>query len=157
MNDTQALWEIIDLADISVRIASQLRLSKAGKPLRDRQALEKGLAFLENAKSGGIFLSGQGIIRGFEGTLRPLNWAMDTYLRERPAGEKPDYSKIAQYMAEIQESLGSLLQQNRVESEQIDNGITFFETMGELLSARADQSLQKQPQVADYHQTALWF
>jgi hypothetical protein len=156
MQETEMLRELIDLADISVRVASQLRLRKKGRVLRDRAALESAVQFLDAAAKGGMFLSGQGITGGFDGVLRPLNWATDTYIQQHST-KKPfqDYSEVATYLNNIKTEVASALA-SQPPTAQLENAILFFEKLGELLSARADQSLQARSYSADFDQTAIW-
>jgi hypothetical protein len=96
----QTLSEVVDFADVAVRTASQLRLAKAGRPFTDREILQHSLAFLDRAKQGGAFMSKK--TAQFSDTLRPLNWAADTYLSPKLSPQaQPDYGKVEDYLTQL--------------------------------------------------------
>ena len=147
--DTQHLSELVEVADVAVRVASQLRQAKSLGRSGDKECLQRGIEFLERAKKGGVFMSGQGIAHlGFDGALKPLNWAVDTYLltRAEPRTEAVDYEKVAEYLERIAGCLRVLAEEPKnCDSASLTQAESFFETMGEVLGSRADQMMRREP------------
>ena len=135
----QNLAEVVDLADVAVRTASQLRIAKSGHGVSDPSALNQSLDFLERAQQGGAFMSKR--ISQLAGTLRPLNWAADAYLTLNigPQGE-PDYGKVEKYLSKLSDSIRNLMQGSAsVDVQSIDTALVFFETLGQILGSLADR------------------
>ena len=154
MNDTQNLWELIDLADVAVRAASQLRQCRAGHAISDPAALERAADFLERAQKGGVFLSGNASVGSFQDTLRPLNWATDTYIAKfRPgtvSGQKMDYARFAEYFEKIRSSILSLLMDGKLTAPQFEESVQFMEYLGAILGTKADIGLQDEAGSTEY-------
>ena len=151
MNDTQTVWEVVDLADITVRAASQLRQKRSGHDISDRVSLERVAEFLERAERGGLFLSGSATAGSFDDTLRPLNWATDTYVAKvSSAGKSPDYAEVAKYLDRIKDSILHLLSGEAVADKQLEESIQFVEHLASILAANADLRLQKESRPAEY-------
>ena len=147
MSDNQTQRELVQFADIAVRVASQLRLLKAGRPFTDPDSLHLGLEFVEKATNGGSFMSKK-FAQFSGGSLRPLNWATDAYLEtsgrkdqaQAEASQATDYSAIVRYLEDIASSLNSLINgQISGINLDLDAMILFFEVLGETLGVRADQ------------------
>ena len=145
MSDNQTQRELVEFADIAVRVASQLRLLKAGRSFTDPDSLQQGLAFVEKATNGGSFMSKK-FAQFSGGSLRPLNWATDAYLEtsgrkdaaQSEASQAIDYSAIVHYLEDIASSLNSLIK-GQTTGINLDAMILFFEVLGETLGIRADQ------------------
>jgi hypothetical protein len=152
MNDTQALWEVVELADITVRAASQLRQKRSGHEISDRPSLETMAEFLERAQKGGLFLSGSATVGSFDDTLRPLNWATDTYVAKfaTAEGKSPDYAEVARYLDRIKDSILQVLSGKHVIETQMEESIQFVESLASILAAKADLRLQKESRPAEY-------
>jgi hypothetical protein len=138
----QNLAEVVDLADVAVRTASQLRIAKSGHGVSDPSALDQSLDFLESAQQGGAFMSKK--ISQLAGTLRPLNWAADAYLslNTGPQGA-PDYGKVESYLRDLSDSIRNLMQ-GSADVQNLDKALVFFETLGEILGSLADQRLRRE-------------
>lgn len=142
----QKLMEIVEVADVAIRVASQLRLAKRGKAPSDLQSIGRGIEFLKRAKTGSVFMMGQQAASlGFDGTLTPLNWATDTYqvTFRRPVAQEPDYGQVAGYIGRIEACLESIPDSFDISSSSFDDSIVFFETLGDILSTRADQQMRR--------------
>ncbi len=134
------LWELIDVADVAVRVASHLRQAKAKRESSDVESLDKAIEFLTQAEDGGKFMS-TGQLNPATSTLRPLNWAVDIYLGMggQPSAP-PDYNKLAKYLAEILSRLQAVRQDpSAVKPNSLDESIHFFEGLGEMLSSEVNQ------------------
>src|SRR5436309_433812 len=112
VEDRQHLAELIDAADIAVRVASQLRLCKAGCELRDRVAFERSIEFLDTAIAGGEFIS-TGQVVGLESTLVPLTWAADVrftapaWTATESVGSD-EYDELVKFLTRIRTSLQNI-------------------------------------------------
>jgi hypothetical protein len=140
----QTLSEVVDLADVAVRTASQLRLAKSGCPVSDPDIFGRSLEFLDRAKLGGAFMSGK--TAQFSDTFRPLNWAADAYLSLNPGPQaEPDYVKVEDYLTQLAAPIRDLAQSGAtVDPQGLQQALVFFETLGELLSSLADQRLRRE-------------
>lgn len=138
------LSEVVDLADIAVRAASQLRLLKNGRQLEDTDCLRQGIEFLERARKGGAFMSGKSA--HLRGTLRPLNWAADTYVKLRIGSRRePNYREVAAYLSKLSRSLKTLTRRaSAADPRSLDRAVRFFEALGNLLGSTADQKLRRE-------------
>lgn len=147
MTDNQTQRELVEFADIAVRTASQLRLYKSGRSFSDPESLQQALEFIGSAKTGGKFMSRSAQFRG--GSLRPLNWATDTYFEtlNRKAGTNEEslrnFDAVVKYLDGIESTLGSLIQGKTPTTPNIDELILFFEILGEALGTRADQRTRR--------------
>ena len=150
--DRQQLSEIVDTADILVRVSSQLRLLKVGKSLRDKVAIEQAVAFLTTAIDGGQFIT-TGTVGGLQSTLRPLTWVADVRLGSpSPNSQKNDqlarYEELVAFVRDMRSVLEGVLTDGRiVNSDQVDVAIDFFKRLGNQLGVRADQMMRQSPSV----------
>ena len=144
MNGAQPLREIVELADVAVRAASQLRQRQAGRELSDRASIELTADFLERATKGGWFLSEKANVGTFDDTLLPLNWATDTYLAQYPlpSPKRPDYSVVAKYLDGIRSSLLGILANELPSKDAYEKALEFVERLAGILAARADLDLR---------------
>lgn len=139
----QTLSEVVDVADIAVRTASQLRLAKSGRGFTDPAALEHSLEFLARAKKGGAFMSKK--TAQLSDTLRPLNWAADTYVKNFSVQGDPNWGEIEEYLNNLETAVRTLMQGGQsTDTSNIDNALGFFETLGSILAAIADQRLRRE-------------
>lgn len=142
----QQLIEIIHVADISVRVASQLRLARQGHKLLDHEALENANEFLEAAISGGRFMS-TGLTGGLQSSLRPLNWAADVRFSSPAAGTAPmdpkQYDELVRFLTDVKSDLALAMSGDALKQQDLDNAITFFTVLGENLGTRADQRMRQ--------------
>jgi hypothetical protein len=141
----QQLLEIIDVADVSVRVASQLRMAKKKLPIRDPDAIQRAQEFLTAAIEGGRFIS-TGKADNFHSTLRPLNWAADVRFQSQSAqkpAENPleEYDTLVVFLQNVLETLQAL-ESADVSNGNTDNAIGFFQRLGEILGTRADQIMR---------------
>ncbi|MEN6406356.1 MAG: hypothetical protein ABFC77_07785 [Thermoguttaceae bacterium] len=143
--DRQILGELVDCADIAVRAAGQLQLFMIGKPIRDRQVLERVAEFLSAAEAGGIFMS-CGDSANLHASLRPLNWAVDTRMNEGglEQGEfkETDYQSLTEYLRRMRSTVEDLLEGNRPNNAAIEECMRFFDSLGDDLGTRADQHVR---------------
>jgi hypothetical protein len=143
----QNLSEVVNITDVAVRTASQLRLLKAGKTLADRNALELAIQFLTRAKDGGTFITRKS--SSLQHSLKPFNWATDTYIELHPPS-KPDYERVATYLEQIFKALRSALEaQTATDAEQLELVAAFFSKLGEVLGSRADKILFEVSEVSN--------
>ncbi len=140
--DESIVSEVVNLADVAVRTASQIRLLRAGRDLTEPTVLVKATDFLLRAKQGVIFINGRSA--DLHDTLRPLNWVTDAYLALTP--KQPDFNQISDYLDQVSSSLSGLMQQPASTTAiAFDVTLTFFEKLGELLGTEADRMLQDDP------------
>lgn len=144
--DRQILGELVDCADIAVRAAGQLQLYTLGKPIRDRQALERVVEFLSAAEAGGVFMS-RGDSANLHASLRPLNWAFDIRVNEGGFGQgqdfgEADYQSLTVYLQRMLSTLNDLLAGNHPNNTAVKKCIQFFDSLGDDLGTRADQHMR---------------
>ena len=105
--DLQRIDELVQVADVAVRIASQLRLWQKRRSLRDAEAIEAGIRFLGDAVRGGKFLDTGEIAPG-SASLYPLSWSADVRLHSKsyselqPNESQPDYDALVSYFVTAQ-------------------------------------------------------
>ena len=138
--DTQQLGELVECADVAVRVASQLRLLKAGKPVRDSEALASAVEFLKAAVAGGEFMSSGQSLK-IQATLRPLNWAADVRVRHELS--EVDYDDLAKFLQGIRDALQEIQTKARPNDKKINSAIKFFASLGEILGIRAEQTMRQ--------------
>ena len=75
-------WNVIDSAAMAVAVESVLYRIEKGKPFPFDfdEAIEKGIAFLEVARTGGAIICGSPESSEFTGTLSPLKWSTDVHI-----------------------------------------------------------------------------
>jgi hypothetical protein len=146
--DYRNLQNIVDASDAAIRVASQLRQIESGRRvgLMDADAIGYATTFLEQASSGGSFMAGQSAAQAnFSTTLQPLNWAVDTLLSVKDQrAEKQDYGAIARYLEQIVTTLKGVAKGGRTDPQRVSEARAFFDSLGELLASRADQSMRRE-------------
>jgi hypothetical protein len=140
----QMIWEVVDLADVAVRTASQLRMVKIGRPLTEPEMLDRAVVFLALAREGGAFLTGKSA--SVQHTLRPLNWATDAYLAlNQPA--KANYDQVGDYLDRIIAALNAAKSNSATAAKsEVDLTANFFDKLGDILGAKADKMLRETPE-----------
>lgn len=145
--DSHYLSEVVECADVAVRTASQLRKLSKGYPIDDHEAIEMAVSFIGEARAGGVFMDvGQSL--GIQASLKPLNWAADVFFKEPTvAVEAPaanvDYSQLCDFLDEIRSTLERVQSTASIpDDEAIRTCIRFFESLGQILGSRADQSFR---------------
>ena len=147
VEDRQQLAELIDAADIAVRVASQLRLCKAGCELLDRAAFERSIEFLDTAIAGGQFIS-TGQVAGLQSTLAPLTWAADVrfaapaWTATESVGSA-EYDELVKFLKELRTSLQNIFDKKVPVDSSLDAVIDFFGRLGTILGTKADQSMRR--------------
>jgi hypothetical protein len=108
--------------------------------------MNRATEFLDNAKTGGSFLAGEAANSHFGNTLQPLNWATDTFLMAQKVdpSDTPDYREVAEYLHQILETVRSLISGNEVGQDRLGVATVFFDTLGGLLSSRADRYMHRE-------------
>ena len=146
---SQHLSELVEVADVAVRVASQLRLAKSDQPPIDTECLAHAIEFLNRAATGAAFMSGQEFTSlHFDGSLEPLNWVIDAYLQtvRAPQTQEVDYNKVAEHVARLAECLRAVQQRTaNHDSVLLITALAFFETAGGILGSRADRMLRHEP------------
>jgi hypothetical protein len=139
--DQRGIWEIVQCADLAVRAASVLRQLQAGREPNDLEILTEARAFLDRAQNGGTFIT-EGIAQMSGQTLRPFNWATDTYLQAMtaPIESQPDYKQVNAYIERIGNTLRDINTPGRlaVDPQHLSEATQFFETLGDIVGGRAD-------------------
>ena len=146
MTTNQQITEIVELADVSVRVASQLRAVKSGRSVRDFPSLESASAFLDAAIEGGQFVF-SGNAAGLQSTLSPLNWAADVrFQASSMSGNRTvnleEYERLVEYLQMVRETLEKVQQQEALDATRLEDSIQFFQQLGKTLGTRADQKMR---------------
>jgi hypothetical protein len=137
----QLLTETVKLAGVAVRTGAQLRALKRTRKISDPRVLQPALDFLTNAAEGSYFIAGHS--SGLQHSLKPLNWAMDTYLELNALNpSKPDYEKLDAYLREVLGKLKTVMDSPQMaEPKDIDTVLGFFDKLGDIVGTLADQKL----------------
>ena len=144
--ERQQIAEIIDMADVAVRAASQLRILRRGRALRDNNAMQRMIRFLDDAISGGQFMStGQAV--GLHASLRPLNWVADVRFPTSTAiaashENAPDYVALVEFVGSIKHTLAQISDGQSADPQKLESAIQFLQTLGDVLGAKADQRMR---------------
>jgi hypothetical protein len=138
MVDYQNLHELLVVADVAIRTASELHRVQSGNSIQDSDVLKQAHVFLDRAKRGGDFIADgrQASNYQFDGTLKPLNWAVDAYLSTHRGTEVVDYNDLAQYLDSLNELLDAVRATAQVQNADLEGAIVFFETLSKLLRTR---------------------
>ena len=134
----ESLWQLIDVADVAVRVASYLRQVEDGLKPSDREALSKAIGFVTLAKNGGKFMS-TGHLSSETSTLKPLNWAADIYKSEREITTGLDYKRLADYLAAILRCLRAVEKRAAYVPPDLKQSIHFFTHLGSMMSSEINQ------------------
>lgn len=141
--DYQNLQELVEVADTAIRAANELRLVQAGESVTDFEALDAAVDFLDRAKSGGAFIAAeQSANLQFEGTLKPLNWATDTYLST--TAQELDYGALAEYLEKLKDIIGAVRRDPNQVGTSLGSPIHFFDTLGRILRARVVKRMRSE-------------
>jgi hypothetical protein len=142
--DRRNTWELVQCADLAVRTASVLRQMSAGRAAADAEALSEALIFLDRAQGGGAFIT-EGIAQMSGQTLRPFNWATDTYLQATTShtDTQPDYPRINEYLGRITSTIHEIVVTHNAPGDKarLNEATLFFETLGDIVGRRADYVL----------------
>ncbi len=152
-------WNLVDTADLAVRLKSVLRRRIDGRPLpKDSDGdIGAGIDFLRQATGGGAIILGHlPETSSFEGTLSPLRWAADVRwasVRSEPRSKK-EYTELVDTLKEFEQSLLAVREaiasndKNAPESGEIEPVAIFFDCLGKILLQEAD------PVVREYSHSA---
>jgi hypothetical protein len=133
--DNQLLGELVECADMAIRTASQINLFKLGREVRDREALDQAIKFLEAAEVGGRFMLSDGSA-SLNASLRPLNWVADVRW-----DDDNDYTSLTSFLGKMKSTVAKVLNgENLHNISNLEECIKFFDSLEETLGMRADQN-----------------
>ena len=144
-NDLQQIDELVHMADVAVRVASQLRLWLKRRELRDGESVEAGIRFLDEAVRGGRFVDTGEIFAG-SSSLYPLTWAADIRFGPTvPFGTSPTsvrYDDLVRYLDGLKQTLVAVATNIDVSDSAVSSATGFFDQLGRLLGGKADSALR---------------
>jgi len=145
--DLQRIDELVHSADMAVRVASQLRLWIKRRSLSDREAVDEGVRFLDEAVRGGKFVETGEMVAGSCTSLYPLNWSAD--VRFGPTGRLVSstptpvrYDELLAFLATIKETLVCVVADKSCSDEAVNGAANFFNQLGQFLGSKADNALR---------------
>lgn len=149
MNDNSMIerWNAIDSAKMAVSVESVLYriLNNKNLPFDFDEALETGIAFLEEAKNGGAIICGSPETCDFTGTLSPLK----VCLRLAPSTETEEiefYKEVVNKLKEFKGLLESVKEQRSIQStkerDAAEKAHVFFSALSNELIKQTDPTLE---------------
>ncbi len=136
-------WNVVDTARMAVGVESVLSRTLRGKPnpYDFAESLESGIAFLDEALSGGRIICGDTFTGQFTGTLSPLNWSTDVYIsfhNKRMTEEA--YREIVSILDNYKYILEKIKieAKNVLEEEKLKEAHNFFSKLAKMLLNQAD-------------------
>lgn len=153
MNDNSMIerWNSIDSAKMAVSVKSVLyRLLNNKKPPFDfDEALDEGIAFLQEAQSGGAIICGNPETSDFTGTLSPLRLSTTIYLSFKPATREEKEIEIYQKIVKTLKSYKQLLERTKEEKTMGDKeqdtakgAYDFFNALSNALIKQTDPTTE---------------
>lgn len=144
--DLQQIDELVHISDMAVRVSSQLRLWIKRRSLRDRESVEEGVRFLEEAVRGGRFVDTGDAISGVS-SLYPLTWSADIrfggFLGEFASPPpKVRYDELVSYLDSLRSTLTDLLLDKQPTDESIDSTAEYFYQLGQFVGGKAGNALK---------------
>jgi hypothetical protein len=144
--DLQSIDELIHVADMAVRVASQLRLWLTRRSLGDQRAIDEGIRFLDEAVRGGRFVDTGEMVAG-SSSLYPLTWSADVRFgsgdqimpTERASVR---YSELIAFLDATKKTLIAISSGDQVPDEVAQAAAAFFDQLGQFLGAKADNALR---------------
>ena len=146
--DLQRIDELVHSADMAVRVASQLRLWIKRRRLSDKDAIEEGIRFLEEAVRGGRFVD-TGEMGAGSSSLCPLNWVADIQfgfegLFVSNPSTPVKYDKLVEFLEGIRSVIIRVKEDEFPEDEEVYSASKLFDQLGQLLGSKADNALRSQ-------------
>lgn len=143
--DLQQIDELVQVADIAVRVASQLRLWLKRHELRDQESVDEGIRFLEEAARGGQFVDTGTMTAGLS-SLSPLTWSADVRFGLAgpfaAASSPVNYDELVSYLKSLQKTLNAVVAGDQIDEGAIQSAATFFDQLGRFLGGKADSALR---------------
>jgi len=145
--DLRRIDELVHSADMAVRVASQLRLWIKRRCLSDREAIEEGARFLEEAVRGGKFVETGEVVAGSSSSLYPLTWAADIRFgpARQPASEDATavrYDELLEFLDQLKGTLTAVASGEQPDDESVCEASAFFDQLGQSLGGKADNALR---------------
>ncbi len=149
MNDNAMVerWNPIDSARMAVSVESVLYrlLHKRPLPFDFDEALDEGIAFLEEAQSGGAIICGMPETSEFTGTLSPLRLSTTIYLSIGSAAQEEKkielYKKITNTLKQYKNLLEKAKEEKTIKTEEqskAEKAYEFFNALSNVLIKQTD-------------------
>lgn len=141
--DLQKTDELVNVADLSVRVSSQLRLWPKRQTIEDIDCFRFAVKFLQEVLDGGKFIESKTSSAGVS-TLEPLTWTAD--LRFGSTVGEPekcvDYEQLLNFVEKLKSTVQRVLESKEVETEDLSAAADFFRSLGKFLGVKADEALR---------------
>ena len=141
--DLQKTDELVNAADMSVRVSSQLRLWSKRRSIEDGECCQLAILFLQQVLDGGKFIESKTSSSGVS-SLEPLTWAADLRFGSFAGDSKKrvDYEQLLVFVERIKNTVQSVLDSTEVNPGDLSIAVDFFCGLGKQLGIKADQALR---------------
>ena len=143
--DLQRIDELVHVADMAVRVASQLRLWLKRGTLGDRESVDEGIRFLDEAVRGGRFVDTGEMIAG-SSSLYPLTWSADIRFGSAgtvsPREGSISYIELVEYLDSLKATLSAIASGEQALHDSVISAANFFDELGQFVGAKADNALR---------------
>lgn len=144
--DLQKTDELVHLADMSVRVSSQLRLWEKRKSVSDHDCFVFAVSFLQQVLNGGKFIESQTSSSGVS-SLEPLTWTADLRFPKSTSDQESaiDYEQLMAFVKKIKKTIENVKASSSVDTidpGEISIAAEFFRGLGKHLGVKADQALR---------------
>ncbi len=139
-------WNAVVSADMAVSAEGLLAryTNRKRMPYDAEEALDRAIAFLDEAGSGGAIICGNAKSSGFTGTLSPLRWSTDVYIEVSTGKENEQEVELFQEIVKALNGYKEVLERIRdkktvdVESSAVKKTHEFFRDLADVLLSEAD-------------------
>lgn len=141
-------WNSIDSAKMAVSVESVLYriLNNRNLPFDFDEALDSGIAFLEEAKSGGAIICGSPETNDFTGTLSPLRLSTSVCLSFESTVEEKEgielYKDIVDTLKKYKNLLEKIKEKKEIEAKKerttANQAYEFFNALSKVLIKQTD-------------------
>jgi hypothetical protein len=141
--DLQKTDELVHLADMSVRVSSQLRLWEKRQSISDNDCFKFAESFLQQVLDGGKFIESKTASSGVS-SLEPLTWTADLRFRKTSPDQEQtiDYEQLLVFVESIKKTIESVLASKSVDPDELVVAAEFFRGLGKHLGMKADEALR---------------
>ena len=141
--DLQKTDELVHLADMSVRVSSQLRLWEKRKSISDTNCFKFAVSFLQQVLDGGKFIESKTSSSGVS-SLEPLTWTADLRFRKTSIDQEQtiDYEQLLVFVENIKKTVESVFASKSVDADELGVAAEFFRGLGKHLGIKADEALR---------------
>ena len=125
--DLQKTDELVNAADMSVRVSSQLRLWSKRHSIADTECCQLAISFLQQVLDGGKFIESKTSSSGVS-TLEPLTWTADLRFGSSfvDSDKRFDYEQLLVFVEQVKKTVQSVLDSKEVSLDELSTAADFF-------------------------------